>query len=351
MEKEYKFKLLEVYRGIAAILVVLFHITGEAWYKFHHYVFLGGFFNFGTIGVDFFFVLSGFIIFYTHHKDKPTKKNLITFFKKRVIRIYPTYWTIATIVILTYLFFNSVIIDKVPLTFTHIIATYTLLPHIKRFIFPSWTLTEELYFYLLFGVLLFIPSVKNRLVIFTGIGITLFIGSLFVTKDVINKTPILLQQAFIVPYVLEFVGGCIGGYVFSYTRHTIRISYFIFISCISLGLLVLALPLQTSNWYIPLITFAFSLFIWASGSLEATYRLSVNSFLLLLGKASYVIYLMHIFIFKIIEKVSYNWLLANASWRFFSICCLGIIACTSIPLFFYRYYEKPVLYFLRKRLV
>ena len=57
-------------RGIAALFVVLYH-TGRM-LSLEQYVGRdpwGGLFHFGHAGVDFFFVLSGFIIYYVHHKD------------------------------------------------------------------------------------------------------------------------------------------------------------------------------------------------------------------------------------------------------------------------------------------
>ncbi|MDZ8110120.1 MAG: hypothetical protein RM338_31605 [Nostoc sp. DedQUE12a] len=72
-----KLNLLQVYRGIAAILVVLSHGDRILGRELNQNTFLQ-IFHFGWIGVDFFFVLGGFIIFYIHQSnvEKPLFINL-----------------------------------------------------------------------------------------------------------------------------------------------------------------------------------------------------------------------------------------------------------------------------------
>lgn len=61
---------IESARGIAAFMVVLFHTTGIMNLpKYFSVMPLGGVFGFGHAGVDFFFVLSGFIILFIHYDD------------------------------------------------------------------------------------------------------------------------------------------------------------------------------------------------------------------------------------------------------------------------------------------
>ncbi len=57
---------LQSLRGTAALLVVMCHATYWS-KKLFEYKFLSGAFKFGLAGVDIFFVLSGFIIYYVHH--------------------------------------------------------------------------------------------------------------------------------------------------------------------------------------------------------------------------------------------------------------------------------------------
>ena len=76
---------LQVARGVAALLVLLNHASiGSV--TFYGGRAFGGFWEFGSIGVDFFFVLSGFIIYWVHSNDKENLASACIYFKKRIIR-------------------------------------------------------------------------------------------------------------------------------------------------------------------------------------------------------------------------------------------------------------------------
>lgn len=86
-----KLNSLQVCRAAAAIAAVLYHVTDQA-QKHFSYTFVGGAFQFGYTGVDFFFVLSGFIIFFAHASDIGKRDSLLAYVTKHLIRIYPIYW-------------------------------------------------------------------------------------------------------------------------------------------------------------------------------------------------------------------------------------------------------------------
>jgi peptidoglycan/LPS O-acetylase OafA/YrhL len=78
---------------MAAVAVVLHH-AGELLSApvFGGYVPMHGMFRFGHPGVDFFFVLSGFIISTVHSRDIGRPRALLPYAVKRLTRIYPIYW-------------------------------------------------------------------------------------------------------------------------------------------------------------------------------------------------------------------------------------------------------------------
>ncbi|MCB0488063.1 MAG: acyltransferase [Cyclobacteriaceae bacterium] len=78
------YKILDGLRGVAAIVVVAFHLFE---------IFAGGdhlkqIINHGYLAVDFFFVLSGFVIGYAYD-DRWERMSLKDFFKRRLIRLHP----------------------------------------------------------------------------------------------------------------------------------------------------------------------------------------------------------------------------------------------------------------------
>ena len=79
------YELLDGLRGVAAILVVFYHV-------FEGLAFAGGgnitTLNHGHIAVDFFFILSGFVISYAYD-DRWNKMTVGGFFKRRLIRLHP----------------------------------------------------------------------------------------------------------------------------------------------------------------------------------------------------------------------------------------------------------------------
>src|ERR1700736_6010856 len=87
---------LQVLRGVAAVLVVLHHVAVTlALPKYMGLVIAGGLFApLGRAGVDLFFVLSGFIIYYVHHVDVDVPARFRRYAILRLMRIYPTYWAV-----------------------------------------------------------------------------------------------------------------------------------------------------------------------------------------------------------------------------------------------------------------
>ena len=148
MKKQLYF--LQVCRGFAALLVVFFHgkiiINREL-----HQDSLLNIFSFGWAGVDFFFVLSGFIIFYIHQADIGKVNKFRPFITKRFLRIYLMYWIV--------LFFKVVISNSYQYSFAELFKAILLIPQANdiledNFLGVSWTLSYEMFFYLCFAALI-----------------------------------------------------------------------------------------------------------------------------------------------------------------------------------------------------
>lgn len=97
MRNEMKDRILSIQymRGIAAILVVFFH------YRFmlnNRYAQedLGGIFSYGGLGVDLFFMISGYIIAFATRSDS----SINNFIVRRIFRIYPAYISVIAILLI-----------------------------------------------------------------------------------------------------------------------------------------------------------------------------------------------------------------------------------------------------------
>lgn len=139
----YPLKFIQVLRGFAAIAVLLYH-TG-----IYTNIYLGNsFFSFeyGTLGVDFFFTLSGFIITYIHLKDIKERGSVTNFAGRRFIRVIPFYWlTLLAVIVLDpsifpgwKLFIGNILLFRLPMS--------------EMPLKVAWSLTFEILFYFIFAL-------------------------------------------------------------------------------------------------------------------------------------------------------------------------------------------------------
>ena len=149
-----KIGTLELGRGVAAFLVVLDHagyLVAENRY-FGRDAFNGLLLN-GHVGVDFFFVLSGFIIATVHWPDIGDRMRLGHYAGRRFFRIMPPYWVILSIVVPIYL--GSSLGVARQHQWSNVLASYLLFPMPEQPVLGvAWTLTFEAFFYLLFAGLI-----------------------------------------------------------------------------------------------------------------------------------------------------------------------------------------------------
>ncbi len=78
-----RYEILDGLRGMAALLVIIFHLL-ETYSRGPAYQII----NHGYLAVDFFFVLSGFVIGYAYD-DRWDRMSLTGFFKRRLVRLHP----------------------------------------------------------------------------------------------------------------------------------------------------------------------------------------------------------------------------------------------------------------------
>lgn len=166
-----QYQSLQAGRGIAALLVVLFHASGSIFPapKYWNVELFGRFFNFGYAGVEFFFVLSGFIIIHAHAADIGRPERLRRYIGRRFVRIYPVYWIALAGVV------ASIAILKLgPLPAGPILLWSTLLagPTNDPSVLPvAWTLYHELVFYAVFALWIVSPRLGLAVAVVWGIGI------------------------------------------------------------------------------------------------------------------------------------------------------------------------------------
>jgi exopolysaccharide production protein ExoZ len=144
---------LQMLRGVAATLVVLFHLQAAAVFEGHDPGFLR-WFRGGEVGVDVFFVLSGFVIF--HAVEGRRHLGPAWFLRQRFWRIVPPYWAALGLTLLALAALGVMRGDWTEWPgLGRIVLSVLLLPLPDHVMAVAWTLTVEGLFYLLFAATYF----------------------------------------------------------------------------------------------------------------------------------------------------------------------------------------------------
>lgn len=280
-----KLSSIEAARGIAALMVVFYHAARHLKADFGVLPW-GGIFKFGHAGVDFFFVLSGFIIFFVHQQDIGHPSRLLPYFERRFTRIYPLFWvSLAIGLALTGLSSTQTFPDVFA-----IVQHATLLPFHDD-VGVAWTLQHEILFYLFFAVALF--HRKTGIAVFaTWLGLILTYWSIGY-----NYQDSLLIARLASTFNLEFFFGMLAAYVVK--KYTFKRGYLLMLAGIFIFVgFAFAENVGVFNGYADpaKIAYGFSCMLIVVGlaSANLTGRLAAPSALAQLGTASYSIYLLHL---------------------------------------------------------
>ncbi len=181
---------IDILRAVAAIGVCLFHFTYGNSKFIDHYTLIYKIIRFGYLGVDVFFIVSGFIICYSFPANYQTK-SFISFFKKRLLRVHPPYLTsIALTIIVAYV---AAIYTRNPVQVSclNLFYHFFYLNNIANTTYINgvyWTLGIEFQFYIIVGLLF---SLMNKSIYHLS-GIIIFL--LFLNWIKIDNTNLIFEH-------------------------------------------------------------------------------------------------------------------------------------------------------------
>ncbi len=373
MENNNRFFLLDLSRAVAAICVVLQHYQHFYFEKHNTYVenftrsqqpffeLIEPAYQFGSVAVQFFFILSGFIFFMFYKKKIEDKKiNFNNFFILRLSRLYPLHiLTLLAMLVFQKLYFllNNEFFIYQSNTLTDFILHLFLIQewgfrNVWAYNAPAWSISVELFLYISFFIFSLF-YIKNLFQSFLSIIIIFFLFCLIQPKIGNLSLGVLL-----------FYFGGFTYYVFLKIIDLLNSKFknFLLIFLIFLNIIIfgrflnttfLELQYSLANYtgdrlMILLFFIKFPLIIINLSVLQFYFKNMGKSFQIF-GDISYTIYLIHLpiqLLFSIIDK---NIVKINFDNNFIFILFFLIIFIFSIMV--YKFFELPLKNKLRKRLI
>lgn len=313
-----KYGSIEALRFFAALLVVFVHIPGLTLLILN-------------IGVDIFFVLSGFVMLLS------TECNGLNFFQKRLIRILPTYYFFTLGVFFVAMTMPN-LLNSTTASPEHLLKSLLFIPFDKHgtghfpILFLGWSLNYEMYFYALFAIALKLSHEWRAIIT------TVFLALFYALSSNTNMMPF---KAYSDSIVMEFALGMIV-YELVVKLRWIRAAVIAF-------MLITALIYAPGTWddrfYIaglPSAVFVALCVIFLSDKY-------IPKHIYLLGGSSYALYLTHPYIIQIFDKVT-GWFQMDTAW-WWAAFAISILLVNIVAVLVFKLMEIPTTAYLRRKIL
>tara|TARA_Y100000590_G_scaffold467985_1_gene648879 strand:- start:1110 stop:2156 length:1047 start_codon:yes stop_codon:yes gene_type:complete len=309
---------LETFRGIFALIIVLHHLKIDTFIQKSNIIINGG------LVVDFFFVLSGFVISLNYLDRINSKSDLINFQKKRFLRLYPLH-------LLTLLIFIIIEIIKLLVeNYTNLKSTYAPFSGFNNFYslianffllhgwygwsfnLPSWSISTEFYTYLIFALV--VLNTQKKLYFF--VILILFSLALFILNN--NGHSYLDNLIYPARCIYSFFLGTLTFLIFKKHKKKFPDLFTYLLITLCFVLIYFSNHLTYNNKYIlaPLLFCVTILFVSCLNQNSSLYKILSNKYTVYLGSISYGVYMIHFglvwffrqfcrFIFNISENDNY----------------------------------------------
>lgn len=308
----------------------------------------------GYVGVSFFFILSGFILAYTY-QDKFSEKLISKrfFYTARFARIYPLH--ILTLLIWVYMRKDHPLNEPY---FTNLFANVFLLQSFYpteeiRFNAVAWSLSAEMFFYILFPFIIQWITTTVRSKIYTiFMSATIF---MLVLCAVFGGTENELWFFYGFPPVrlLDFVLGIILYNLckkinieefrkrFSFTA--IEISAIVLFVAFFISAYYIPQVYRHALWYWLPVGLLISIFSFQSGCIS---KLLSNNTFVYLGEISFSFYMFHTIVLWYVKRAFF---LLNIEATSVTIFFLGIFISIIVSALSYNYFEVPINKWVKKK--
>ena len=340
LNRDGTYELIQVLRGVAAILVVVFHAASHAYGS-------ENMFRVGNAGVDIFFVISGFVMWTAQKTSGKHPTTPRSFLRQRIIRVVPLYFLFTIALLLAWLALPSAFPRMTAPTPAHVLLSLAFVPHLNpgATAFPllaqGWTLNFEMFFYIVFAMGLMLP-VGRRFGLLAALLPILALLGLLLPDGLARRAPVL---SLFDPLLIEFLGGIV---IARWVEKGWKPGAMLGWAVLGLGAAALVFapnPPAEGDWA-RLLLFGVPAFLIVAGAVgveTSAANFHAGPAPLLLGAVSYSLYLSHTFVVSIVCKAlggnANPWLVTEAATT------LSILAALAV----YRFVEQPLLNFLRGR--
>ncbi|HWY98771.1 MAG TPA: acyltransferase [Bacteroidia bacterium] len=366
MNKEHRIDILDSFRFIAILSVILFHYYSR-WtppgytQNFYPYTNTGAaYFQYGLLGVNFFFIISGFVILYTLEKSA----SYAGFLLKRLIRLFPPILLCSVITYVcvmlmdkdhNYPIFHPSSLGFLPsLTFTNARIWNDIMPNrnIAYIDGSYWSLPIEVTFYILSGLIYFANKAKfisNWILFSSVITIILALHDNFFPDN--NFLTFFLNHFLLSDYILFFTMGMLS-YALFFKKPLAKWNIPVFAILILFEYHHFTLNKTqhpvTFNWSIIVILLLYGI-LFALFTFKPQYLGFLKiKVIQRIGVISYTIYLIHQFVgVLLINKLSQ---VITSSYLLPYIPILVILLVFLFAELCFRFYEKPISSYLKKAL-
>jgi len=303
---------LQYLRAFAALAVVYSHIVIQV-EPYQEWLI-----EFGSFGVDIFFVISGFIMIYI---AKPNDTPL-RFFANRVRRVVPLYWFFTALMGVILLIAPSVFKNTV-FEWDAFLMSLAFIPHFSvaqsdvvwPIVAPGWSLNYEMYFYFLFALSLLL-AVQFRVAFICTIITAVFLIAHMIPSE--SASALFFRESM----VFDFVLGMLLALAW---KKGFRLS-----SNLGWLLIVLGLALLFARLPIPrFFEFGVPSLLVVTGCLFVNVKHFPTASLL--GDASYALYLSHIFTLGALRKVLPP-VLGDVPMAAYLFVVISLIVCTIVSI-------------------
>lgn len=295
-----RLQVIEVGRGIAALAVVIFHANVAAPQFGGPTVHL---LALGRHGVDFFFVLSGFIIVTAHRDDRGRPGAVGSYLLKRAIRLLPMLW----LVVLGWAALRLVAgVGADPAQVARSLLPWPSLARPDPVVI--WTLRHEIVFYLVFAVLIANARIGTVLFALWGAGVLAQAAAVAAGAPLTGVPSLVLST-----YALDFLMG--AGVAQLHRRG--RLPHDARLLIVGSLALVVAFAIDakfglyhdgvrdyvspTAAFWPPVLGLVFATLI--AGMLGVEHRHRAPRWAVMLGSASYATYLVHLPVTSVLQRV------------------------------------------------